>query len=249
MTAPRIVLYAIFAAAAATLAALFLRSAPYGRHYRDGWGPCLQARTAWIIMELPAVVAIAAMALTAPSVSVVAIVFLAAWECHYLYRTFAYPALMTSSPRTFPALLVAIAWVFNTANGYVNGWRLFWSPSAYSLDWLRDPRFVAGALLFAAGLSTHVWADAVLRRLRGPGETGYRIPRGGLYELVSAPNYLGEIVEWLGWALATWSFAGLSFALFTIANLLPRALSHHAWYRRTFADYPRKRRAIIPLIL
>ena len=54
-----------------------------------------------------------------------------------------------------------------------------------------------------------------------------------------APNYLGEIVEWTGWALATWSLAGLAFAVYTAANLAPRAVANHDWYLSTFDDYPR----------
>ena len=72
--------------------------------------------------------------------------------------------------------------------------------------------------------------------------------RGGAFELVSCPNYLGEILEWCGWALATWSWPGLAFALYTIANLAPRAVTHHRWYRETFPDYPPKRRALVPYL-
>jgi protein-S-isoprenylcysteine O-methyltransferase Ste14 len=86
----------------------------------------------------------------------------------------------------------------------------------------------------------------VLVRLRAPGATGYAIPRGGLYELVTCPNYLGEIVIWCGWALASWSWAGVAFAVYTLANLAPRARSHQAWYRATFPDFPKARRAMIP---
>jgi hypothetical protein len=46
-----------------------------------------------------------------------------------------------------------------------------------------------------------------------------------------------------------WNLPALSFAVWTAANLIPRAISHHAWYRRTFADYPRDRRAVIPAVL
>ena len=106
-----------------------------------------------------------------------------------------------------------------------------------------------GAALFAGGLWLNVSSDRALRRLRRPGETGYKIPRGGAFEWVSCPNYLGEVVEWTGWAIATWSLPGLAFAVYTAANLVPRALSHHAWYRREFPDYPRERRAVLPYLL
>ena len=70
-----------------------------------------------------------------------------------------------------------------------------------------------------------------------------------MYGFVSCPNYLGEVMIWTGWAIATWSLAGLSFAVFTAANLVPRALANHRWYRETFPDYPRTRRAVIPWLL
>ena len=89
-------------------------------------------------------------------------------------------------------------------------------------------------------------ADHTLRSLRRPGKSGYRIPHGGLYRWVSCPNYLGEIVEWTGWAVMTWSLAGLSFAVWAAANLAPRAWAHHAWYRKYFAEYPPERRALLP---
>jgi steroid 5-alpha-reductase/3-oxo-5-alpha-steroid 4-dehydrogenase 1 len=103
--------------------------------------------------------------------------------------------------------------------------------------------------LFVLGFSINLQADTILINLRQPGETGYKIPRGGLFRLVSCPNYLGELIEWTGWAIATWSLPGLAFAVWTAANLVPRALSHHRWYRDRFPDYPAERRAVIPLLL
>ena len=88
-----------------------------------------------------------------------------------------------------------------------------------------------------------------MRRLRRSGEDGYKIPDGGLYRWVSCPNYLGEILAWTGWAIAAWSLAFLAFAVFTVANLLPRALANHRWYRQTFPDYPASRRALLPFLL
>ena len=119
----------------------------------------------------------------------------------------------------------------------------------YTPSWLADPRFLAGVALFLAGYALNLSADRTLRGLRAPGETGYKIPQGGAYRWVSCPNYLGEILEWLGWALATWSLAGLAFAVYTIANLAPRAMANHRWYRDRFPDYPPQRRALIPFVL
>ena len=68
-------------------------------------------------------------------------------------------------------------------------------------------------------------AARVLIGLRKPGDSHSSIPRGGMYRFVSCPNYFGEILEWAGWAVMTWSLAGLAFAVFTVANLLPRALA------------------------
>ncbi|MBW2713856.1 MAG: DUF1295 domain-containing protein, partial [Deltaproteobacteria bacterium] len=87
------------------------------------------------------------------------------------------------------------------------------------------------------------------RNLRKPGETGYKIPYGGFYRWVSSPNYLGEIIEWAGFAMLTWTPAGLAFLVFSISNLFPRAFSHHRWYQEQFEDYPEERKAIIPGLL
>jgi len=246
-------LLAIYAASIAVLVILFFVSAPYGRYQRAGWGPSVTARVAWIVMELPAVLVIAVCAagavMSGMAFSPLALVFLAFWEIHYLYRTFVFPLLMRGGEKRFPVVLVVFAMVFNTANGYVNGYNLFLSGRVYAASWLADPRFIAGLAVFVIGLCVHAFSDRTLRRLRRANDEGYSIPRGGLFELVSAPNYFGEIIQWMGWALMTWSLAGLSFAAFTIANLLPRGIRHHRWYRQTFDDYPEDRRAVVPYVL
>ena len=147
-----------------------------------------------------------------------------------------------------PLSVMAMAMGFNTMNGLANGWGLFHRDRSYGADWLTDPRFLIGCALFVGGMALNLHADAVLRALRKPGETGYAIPMGGAYRLVSCPNYLGEVLEWVGFAVATWSLPALGFALWTIANLAPRARSHHRWYRERFPAYPTERRALVPFL-
>lgn len=41
----------------------------------------------------------------------------------------------------------------------------------------------------------------------------------------------------------------MAFLVFTAANLIPRAIAHHAWYQSAFVDsYPVERKAIIPFL-
>jgi len=108
---------------------------------------------------------------------------------------------------------------------------------------------ILGLSMFVIGWSINFNADGILRNLRKPGETAYKIPRGGMFEFVSGANFFGEIVEWIGYTIASWSIAGLSFAIFTIAAIAPRAIQHHKWYKQKFEDYPKNRKALIPFIL
>jgi steroid 5-alpha reductase family enzyme len=148
-----------------------------------------------------------------------------------------------------PLLVVALGFSFNCLNAYVNA-RWISHLGHYGAGWLADPRFLAGGALFLVGFLVNLRSDSVLLRLRGRGESGYGIPRGGLFELVTCPNYLGEILEWFGYALASWSLPGLAFAVYTGANLVPRALAHRRWYRERYpGDYPPGRRAVIPWVL
>ena len=103
--------------------------------------------------------------------------------------------------------------------------------------------------MFLGGFAINQHSDFILLHLRRPGETGYKIPYGGLYRLVSCPNYLGELLEWIGWAILTWSLGGLTFALWTAANLIPRAVAHHRDYHRRFPEYPTERKAVLPFLL
>lgn len=237
------------AVAIGVFAALFFVSAPYGRHLRKGWGPLIPNRYAWILMESPSALLFAVWFIlgNAPK-NLPILVFAALWELHYIHRAFIYPLTIRDGFKKMPVAVMVMGFGFNLFNATINGRYLFSLSGGYPPSWLHDPRFLVGVSLFLAGYIANRWADLTLRGLRRPGETGYRIPYGGLFRWVSCPNYLGEIVEWSGWALATWSLPGLAFAVWTLANLAPRARSHHAWYHANFPDYPAERKALIPLI-
>jgi steroid 5-alpha reductase family enzyme len=238
-----------FALALVTVVALTFVRAPYGRYARAGWGPTLSGRAGWLLMESPAVLFFAAVyGAGTQRAEMVPLVLLALWQLHYLQRTFLFPMRLQRTEKRMPVLVVLLGAGFNFLNAFINA-RWISELGHYPLTWLTDPRFLLGVAVFLAGRLLNVRSDRALLRLRAPGESGYRIPHGGLFEWVSCPNYLGEIIEWFGWALATWSWAGLAFAVYTVANLAPRAPAHHSWYRERFPDYPSRRRALVPGLL
>jgi 3-oxo-5-alpha-steroid 4-dehydrogenase 1 len=162
------------------------------------------------------------------------------WLVHYVQRTFVFSLLQRSSGRRQALLTVVLADVFNLLNATGN--------AAALRERAFDAAFAVGTVLFVAGLALNVHSDQLLRRLREPGETGYKIPVGGGFRYVSAPNYFGEIIEWVGFALAAQTLAAWAFAAFAFANLAPRAIANHRWYRQRFPDYPGERRALVPFV-
>jgi protein-S-isoprenylcysteine O-methyltransferase Ste14 len=239
---------ALVVLAVPTFAVLLWTTAPYGRHAREGWGPSIPSRLGWILMECPTVFFFLAVYLSGSHrFELTPLVLCAVWHLHYLHRTFVFPFRLRIGGKRMPLSVPFMGMTFNALNAYINA-RWISELGSYPASWLADPRFLVGLVVFLTGLAINLHADTVLIHLRKPGESGYKIPKGGMYRFITSPNYFGEIVEWIGWALMTWSLPGLAFAIYTIANLAPRALSNHRWYQEKFPDYPRERRALIPFV-
>lgn len=228
---------------------LFVR-APYGRHIRKGWGPVLDNRLGWFLMELPAVVVFGAIFMRYAGLTPATLALFLLWQIHYCHRALIYPLTLPKGP-VMPWMIAAMAVVFNTINGYLNAWSIAQHTDVYVASWLMKSQFIIGVLMFFAGMALNKTSDRTLAKLaRSKRETGgYQVPFGGAYRWVSCPNYLGEIIQWTGWAIACWSLAGWVFAIWTMANLVPRAIAHHRWYREQFDNYPPERRALIPYLL
>jgi len=238
------------ALAVIVFASLFFVSAPYGRHTRKGWGRGINPKWGWFFMEFPALaVPVFFFFFSQRTQNLSAVIFLVMWEIHYVQRTLIYPAFQKRSPNLMPLLVMFFGMFFNACNGYLNGRFLFSLSTPYSNHLLSSPRFILGASLFLCGFVINIHSDSILRGLRTKGDTGYKVPSGGLFKYVSNPNYFGEILEWIGWAVATWALPGAAFALWTVANLAPRAFANHSWYLKTFPKYPKKRKALIPFII
>ncbi|XP_022093130.1 3-oxo-5-alpha-steroid 4-dehydrogenase 1-like [Acanthaster planci] len=222
--------------------------APYGRYVDSRFGCFIPGKVAWFVQEIPSFLL--------PTILLIASggeqgfvnnVLISLMIFHYFQRTFVFTFLIRGGkPTTLLAFL--LAFFFCVTNGYLQGQYLT-HYAVYPQSWSRDPRFIIGVFLFFSGMAINIHSDSILRNLRKPGETGYKIPHGGMFEYVSGANFFGEAVEWSGFAIACWSLPGLAFAIFTACNIGPRAYRHHWYYKQKFEDYPKSRKAFIPFLL
>ena len=227
-----------------------LITAPYGRHSKTTWGPMINNRLGWFIMEFPALfffILFIFMGRGFPQFIILAALIL--WFIHYFHRSVIFPLRIHTKGKQMPVVIMLFALFFNLVNGTLNGYWFGYLSDGYTADWKIDFRFIAGVILFIIGFLINQYHDRLLIRLRKSSINGYKIPYGGLFKYVSCPNFLGEIIEWGGFALMTWCLPSFSFFVWTLANLIPRAIHHHRWYKQHFKDYPNKRKAVIPFIL
>ena len=246
-----IIAYSWLALAAVVFVAMFFVTAPFGRHTSEKWGVMVNNKLAWVLMEFPSLAIMVYFLLlgTNSFQSYVWILF-SLWIFHYLNRTFIYPLQIRSTPKKMPLVIVLNAILFNLVNAGLNGYYLSELAPAkdYLSDWFLTPHFIIGIVLFVTGMAINWKSDSLLINLRKPGETGYKIPKGFLFDYISSPNLFGEIIEWTGFALMAWNLPALTFMVWTLANLVPRAKNHHDWYLGNFPDYPKERKAVFPFI-
>ncbi|XP_066481109.1 3-oxo-5-alpha-steroid 4-dehydrogenase 1 [Tiliqua scincoides] len=222
---------------------------PYGRYYSAAFGFVVPARLAWLVQELPAFLVPLHLALCSGGARMHAWpnrILLGLFLIHYTYRALIFPFLIRGGKPT-PASLFLLAFLFCSFNGYLQG-RPLSNYTVFPAYWIKDARFVIGTAMWLSGLLINIQSDDILRNLRKPGETGYKIPRGGMFEYVTGANYFGEIVEWFGFALASCTLQSAAFAFSTLLILGRRAQQHHAWYLNKFEDYPRSRKILIPFL-
>ena len=239
--------------------ALFFFKAGYGYLSSSNWGPKISNRTAWVLMEAPAfifllyyTVKFALSGADTGNSKVVLYIMAGVYLLHYFQRSFIFPLMLRGNSK-MPIAVMLMGMTFNTLNAYIIG-KWLYDPTLnggmYQTDWLWSPQFIIGAIVFFAGMGINLHSDHVIRNLRKPGDTKHYIPRKGFYKYVTSANYFGEFTEWVGYAILTWSPAGLLFAVWTFANLGPRAKSLTEKYEKEFGEeYTRlNKKHIIPFI-
>ena len=207
----------------------------------------ISSKAGWIIQESVSPIVFGLFFLLGKNtITPVMWVFFIIWVGHYFHRSFIYPFRQGKSAN-MPIVIMLSAVFFNIINGFTNGYYMGNYSHNYT-NYFFEPNFIFGIIIFLIGLVINIKSDNILLKLKKENK-GYQVPNGFLYSFVTCPNYLGEILEWVGYAIMTWCLPGLVFALWTMFNLIPRAIAHHEWYHQKFSDYPKKRKVIFPFIL
>lgn len=245
-------LWGMTALALIVFVCLYFITAGYGQFRTSSWGWSINNKVAWVLMESPvfgamlAIWLLAGMPLELPQILLFAMFML-----HYFQRSFIFPLLMTGKSR-MPIAIMLMGVVFNVTNGVMQGGGLYWFPQAEyneGAGYLTHWYVWSGIVLFFAGLAINWHSDHVIRHLRKPGDTRHYLPAKGMYKYVTSANYLGELMEWTGFAIAAASPAAWVFVWWTAANLVPRAHAIHRKYRQEFGNGAvGDRKRIIPYI-
>lgn len=80
------------------------------------------------------------------------------------------------------------------------------------------------------------------------GLKAYKIPSGGLFDLVVMPHYFFELVSWFGIALCSQQINCYLVFFSMFSYLAGRSVATNEWYKQNIKDYPSNRKNLVPFL-
>lgn len=217
--------------------------------------PVIPSRISWIVQECPCVfITIFFIIYYYENLNYKNILVISPFLIHYIHRTFIFPFVIHSSKNN-PLEITLMAFTFCFFNAIMINRSIFCLIKDYGDEFLLN--YIFGLAIFLLGIYINIHSDYSMIKQRNANQdenNKYIIPRGFMYELISCPNYFGELTEWLGFFILSNSFSGLVFFISTFANLFPRAIQYHQWYKNKFKEEFAtdkdliQRKAIVPFL-
>ncbi|KAH8281467.1 hypothetical protein KR054_000827 [Drosophila jambulina] len=145
----------------------------------------------------------------------------------------------------------AVVALLSNTSGFVRGTQ----PMEFSLEKLTGQQILY-LVVFTVAWQQQYASNMILVNLRKDPRTGsvktekHLLPKGGLFNLLSSPHMFLEVVMYfciadLYMPVRIWRL----IFLWVASNQTINALLTHKWYKETFREYPKNRRAIIPFLL
>ncbi|KAH8678150.1 steroid alpha reductase family protein [Xylariales sp. PMI_506] len=169
---------------------------------------------------------------------------------HFLKREFETAFVHRFSASTMPAFNVfrnsffywAVAGLLAALEVYAP-----FSPAAKATTLRID---ALGFALFLFGESANFMVHWYLSTLRSPGGTERKIPKGYGFSLVTSPNYMYEIIAWVGLILISRSPSVALFIVVGSSYMYTWGWGKEKAYRKEFGDkYKKKRYVMLPGLL
>jgi len=228
-----------------------LLTATYGRHFKaNSIFPTINGKLGWMCQEIVSPITVVifyeAFKVRGPTLST-GLVLLALWLIHYANRA-CLSVLLSPGMKESRLDTVLESTFFNLINA---GWVGYDLGHLNTVQFDLTPRTLVGLLMFGAGMAINISSDYYLQGVRRKNGDGgkYVLPDWGLYKYILSPNYAGETLEWIGYAILLNRESGWVFVLWTICNLGPRARSNLAWYKEKFGDKVGNRKSLIPGVI
>ena len=142
---------------------------PYGRFFKENiWGPTLDEKNAWAIMEATGLIMflIFYFLYGCNKLNYTPLIFLGLWCFHYINRSLIYPYLiMKQKKKKFPLILVILGFLYLSMFSYLNSKNISCNPK-YTDNWIKNPTFIIGVIIFFIGFIINVWSDIRIRFLK-----------------------------------------------------------------------------------
>ena len=197
----------IFLMAPLTSISLILNPISNEQYFPDGRGPMIKKDLADVIYKMPLLLGFIVFYIQGQSsTSIVPLILLSIWVIYFFSRVF-FSVSPKNHKRTKQVTLnnVLVGALLTTIISYLNS-KWISEYGSYNLSWLSDWRFLMGVSFWGVSLIINLQAE----------------------QWISYSQNWGDILFSLGWALITFSWVGGVFALYTMANLLPRTIRSSA---------------------
>eukprot|EP00199_Chlamydomonas_sp_CCMP681_P007022 CAMPEP_0119107156 /NCGR_PEP_ID=MMETSP1180-20130426/8574_1 /TAXON_ID=3052 ORGANISM="Chlamydomonas cf sp, Strain CCMP681" /NCGR_SAMPLE_ID=MMETSP1180 /ASSEMBLY_ACC=CAM_ASM_000741 /LENGTH=300 /DNA_ID=CAMNT_0007092605 /DNA_START=91 /DNA_END=990 /DNA_ORIENTATION=- len=167
---------------------------------------------------------------------------LAYWSFHYSKRIFETFLVHKFGHDTMPIMNLvrncAYYWGFAAYVSYFNNHPLYTAPPV-------QQSVVALGLAMLCQLS-NLKCHLILSNLRKPGEKGYKIPKGFLFNYITCANYTCEVLGWALFTVAVQAVPAGIFALVGTVQMAQWAIQKHKRLKKVFdgqegrLKYPRR---------